>query len=39
MNHKLFILRRVQKELSKITGKNYDQIKEAIFKLATIVSG
>ena len=34
MNYRLLILKKAQKELSKVTGKNYEQIKEAILKLA-----
>jgi len=34
MNYRLFILKRAQKELSSISRKDYDQIKEAIFDLA-----
>ena len=34
MIYKVFILRKIQKELSKIAGKLYEQIKIAIYKLA-----
>ena len=34
MSYQIFILRRAQKELAKIVGKDYEQIKEVIFALA-----
>jgi len=34
MNYQLLILKKAQKELSKVTGRDYEQIKEAIFELA-----
>lgn len=34
MNYRLLILKKAQKELSKVTGRDYEQIKEAIFELA-----
>lgn len=33
MSYQIFILRKAQKELAKIFGKDYEQIKETIFKL------
>jgi mRNA interferase RelE/StbE len=34
MSYRLFILKRAQKELSKVTGKDFERIKEAILKLS-----
>ena len=34
MSYRIFILRRAQKELAKIFGKDFDRIKKAIFELA-----
>lgn len=33
MSYRVFILKRAQKELAKIAGKDFERIKEAIFKL------
>ncbi len=35
MNYRLFILRRAQKELSKIVGKDYERIKWSILTLSS----
>ncbi len=34
MSYRIFILKKAQKELAKITGKDFDRIKEIILKLA-----
>ena len=34
MSYRLFILKRAQKELAKVIGKDFDRIKEIIFELA-----
>jgi len=34
VNYSLFILKRAQKELSKVEGKDYEKIKKAIIELA-----
>ncbi len=34
MKYKLFILKKAQKELLKILGKDFEQIKKAIYNLA-----
>jgi len=34
MSYRIFILKRAQKELAKVIGKDFDRIKRAIFELA-----
>ena len=34
MSYRIFILKRAQKELARVFGKDFDRIKETIFELA-----